>query len=166
MGHKIFGTPRIAERKNVPDLPPFSTNFPEARLITPLPPQSHRSPRPLFILPSGQGRSSLARSRSFHRARYACDFGRPFREGGAASGPPRTKVESYQPNDTHMSYIEDFEKEFGRKLLEEANTETLTRWVSEKLLESYRNGITAGQKGTQVIRKGQSRRRGSFGKAQ
>jgi hypothetical protein len=27
------------------------------------------------------------------------------------------------------------------------------------VLESYRNGITAGQKGVQAIRKGQSRRR-------
>lgn len=31
--------------------------------------------RPLFILPSGQGRSSPSRSGAFHRARYACDFG-------------------------------------------------------------------------------------------
>src|SRR2546421_5069079 len=36
----------------------------------------------------------------------------------------------------------------------------IVRRVSEKVLESYRNGITAGQKGVQVIRKGQSRRRG------
>ena len=41
----------------------------------------------------------------------------------------------------------------------------VVRWVSEKVLESYRNGITAGQKGATVIRKGESRRRGSFGKA-
>jgi hypothetical protein len=64
-----------------------------------------------------------------------------------------------------MSYIDEFEKEFGRKLLEESTTEALTQWVSEKLLESYRNGITAGQKGAKVIRQGESRRRGIAGKA-
>ena len=46
------------------------------------------------------------------------------------------------------------------------NTDSIVRWVSEKVLESYRNGITAGQKGATVIRKGESRRRGSFGKAE
>lgn len=40
------------------------------------------------------------------------------------------------------------------------------RWVSEKVLQSCRNGITAGQKGVQVIRKGASRRRGVFGRAE
>ena len=39
------------------------------------------------------------------------------------------------------------------------------RWVSEKILESYRNGITAGRKGETVIRNGKSRRRGSFTEA-
>lgn len=60
-----------------------------------------------------------------------------------------------------MTYIEKFEAELLRKL--ESSTEdsaAIVRWVSEKILESYRNGITAGQKGVQVIRKGQSRRRG------
>ena len=42
----------------------------------------------------------------------------------------------------------------------------LAHWVSEKLIESYRNGIKAGGNGTQVKRDGKSRRRGSFGKAQ
>ncbi len=50
-----------------------------------------------------------------------------------------------------MTYIEQFETEL-RKKYDEAQ--------DEKVLESYRNGITAGQKGTRVIRKGQSRRRG------
>lgn len=31
--------------------------------------------------------------------------------------------------------------------------------------ESYKNGITAGQKGAKVIRQGESRRRGISGKA-
>ena len=65
-----------------------------------------------------------------------------------------------------MTYIEQFEAELLKKLNSGLDGESVIRWVSEKVLESYRNGITAGQKGAQVIRKGQSRRRGSFGKAQ
>jgi hypothetical protein len=59
-----------------------------------------------------------------------------------------------------MTYIQQFEAELTQKLDNGTdNTLAIVRWVSEKVLESYRNGITAGQKGTQVIRKGQSRRR-------
>jgi hypothetical protein len=65
-----------------------------------------------------------------------------------------------------MSYIEQFETELLAKLNGKEDEASLVRWISEKVLESYRNGITAGQKGAQVIRKGESRRRGSFGKAQ
>jgi hypothetical protein len=60
-----------------------------------------------------------------------------------------------------MSYIETFEQELTEKL--ESGTEdtaSIVRWVSEKVLESYRNGITAGQKGATVKRQGQSRRSG------
>jgi len=66
-----------------------------------------------------------------------------------------------------MSYIETFEVELAAKL--EGGTEdtaSIVRWVSEKVLESYRNGITAGQKGATVKRQGQSRRRGIYGKAE
>ena len=59
-----------------------------------------------------------------------------------------------------MTYIELFEAELVRKLQSDEDATSIVRWVSEKVLESYRNGITAGQKGTQVIRKGKSRRRG------
>ena len=62
-----------------------------------------------------------------------------------------------------MSYITEFETELAKRLLSNETTETIVRWISEKVLESYRNGITAGQKGTVVKRKGQSRRRDSFG---
>jgi len=65
-----------------------------------------------------------------------------------------------------MSYIEQFEQELIAKLNGKEDTASIVRWTAEQVLESYRNGITAGQKGTQVIRKGQSRRRGSFGKAE
>jgi hypothetical protein len=64
-----------------------------------------------------------------------------------------------------MTYIESFEAELAAKLNSEEEVGSIIRWISEKVLESYRNGITAGQKGTQVIRKGQSRRR-SFPQAQ
>ena len=59
-----------------------------------------------------------------------------------------------------MTYIQQFEAELLKKLNDSNESDTaIVRWVSERVLESYRNGITAGQKGTQVIRKGQSRRR-------
>lgn len=59
-----------------------------------------------------------------------------------------------------MSYINEFEAELLKRLNGSEDEASIVRWVSEKVLESYRNGITAGQKGEQVIRKGQSRRRG------
>jgi hypothetical protein len=60
-----------------------------------------------------------------------------------------------------MSYIESFEAELARKLnTGTEDTAIIVRWVSEKVLESYRNGIKAGQEGVKVIRNGQSRRRG------
>ena len=59
-----------------------------------------------------------------------------------------------------MTYIQQFEAELIKKLEGTEDTATIARWISEKVLESYRNGITAGQNGTQVIRKGKSRRRG------
>ena len=60
-----------------------------------------------------------------------------------------------------MSYIETFDTELTEKL-ESAieDTASIVHWVSEKVLESYRNGITAGQKGATVKRQGQSRRSG------
>jgi uncharacterized membrane-anchored protein len=64
-----------------------------------------------------------------------------------------------------MSYIESFEQELIAKLNGKEDEASVVRWVSEKVLESYRNGITAGQKGATVKRKGQSRRRG-FGQEQ
>jgi hypothetical protein len=66
-----------------------------------------------------------------------------------------------------MSYIETFEQELAAKLEGATeSTEEIVRWVSEKVLESYRNGITAGQKGATVKRQGESRRRGFYGKAE
>jgi hypothetical protein len=66
-----------------------------------------------------------------------------------------------------MSYIESFDAELFAKLESGTeSTEAIVRWVSEKVLESYRNGITAGQKGATVKRQGQSRRRPFYGKAE
>ncbi len=65
-----------------------------------------------------------------------------------------------------MTYIQEFEAELLKKLNGPEDTASIVRWVSEKVLESYRNGITAGQKGTQVIRKGRSRRRGALPEGQ
>ncbi len=59
-----------------------------------------------------------------------------------------------------MSYIKEFEAELVKKLQSAEDTASIVRWISEKVLESYRNGITAGQKGETVKRKGQSRRNG------
>lgn len=65
-----------------------------------------------------------------------------------------------------MTYIEQFEQELGKKLQSAEDTASIVRWISEKVLESYKNGITAGRKGATVIRKGQSRRNGSVPQAQ
>lgn len=65
-----------------------------------------------------------------------------------------------------MSFIDDFEQEFSRRLETEKVTDNLIHWASEKVLESYRNGLNAAKKGERVIRQGKSRRRGSFGKAE
>ena len=65
-----------------------------------------------------------------------------------------------------MSYIQEFEAELLQKLAGTEDEASIVAWVSEKVLESYRNGITAGQKGTQVIRKGKSRRHSFIPEAQ
>ena len=58
-----------------------------------------------------------------------------------------------------MTYIQQFEAELVKKLNGKDDTATLVKWICEKVLESYRNGITAGEKGAKVIRKGESRQR-------
>ena len=61
--------------------------------------------------------------------------------------------------------IEQFEAELRKKLESAEDTATIIRWISEKVLESYKNGITAGRKGATVIRHGQSRRKDASPKA-
>ena len=53
-----------------------------------------------------------------------------------------------------MSYIKEFESELAAKLENAEDTASIVRWMSEKILESYRNGITAGRKGDTVRRFG------------
>jgi len=65
-----------------------------------------------------------------------------------------------------MSYINEFEQELIAKLNGKEDTASVVRWIVEHMLQSYKNGISAGQKGAKVMRKGESRRRGSFGKAE
>jgi hypothetical protein len=46
-----------------------------------------------------------------------------------------------------MSYIAQFEAELGKKLRGAEDSAAIVRWVSGKILESYRNGVIAGRKG-------------------
>ena len=62
-----------------------------------------------------------------------------------------------------MTYIEKFEKEL-LSLLNTTDERTIVEFASQKVLESYRNGLAAGGKGEKVIRQGKSRRSGSFPK--
>jgi hypothetical protein len=55
-----------------------------------------------------------------------------------------------------MSYIEQFEKELATKLTSGETGEAIVSWVSEKVLESYKNGIAAGRKKAAASRKGES----------
>ena len=64
------------------------------------------------------------------------------------------------------TYIETFETEFRKRLASTDSDDALVKWVSERVLESHRNGITAGQNSKTVKRQGESRRRGSTGKAE
>jgi hypothetical protein len=124
--------------------------------------------RPLFILPSGQGRCGLDAARltgqAFHRARYALTSD-AIQRVQASHGRHAQRSSIISQQQTSMSYIEAFEQELIAKLNGKEDEASVVRWVSEKVLESYRNGITAGQKGATVKRKGQSRRRG-FGQEQ
>src|SRR5690348_4374527 len=143
-------------------------------LIAPksVPPRSAESQITAFVSPP-PSLHFIMRSRSFQPSPvegvpprspnldYACHS-----ESAGVRPNAGTKVALLANSKTSMSYITDFETEFTKKLLSSEKSETLVRWVCEKLLESYRNGITAGQNGTTVKRPGESRRRGSYGKAE
>ena len=57
-----------------------------------------------------------------------------------------------------MTYIEQFEQELVKKLQSAEEPAAIVRWVSEEVVKSYRNGIATGQKGAQMMRKGESRK--------
>ena len=48
-----------------------------------------------------------------------------------------------------MSYIKDFETELLSKLNRREDAASIVRWVAERVLESYKNGIAAGKKRAQ-----------------
>lgn len=121
--------------------------------------------RPLSILSRGQGRSSPARSKAFHRARPTLTT-RAIPRVQASQSNAGTKVDLPANHQTSMTFIQQFEAELTKKLISSETSEAIVRWSSEKILESYRNGITAGRKGETVKRHGKSRRRDSSGKAE
>jgi hypothetical protein len=79
--------------------------------------------------------------------------------GQSGERPSAERSNFISQKNEKMTYLQQFEAELTAKLENGTdNTTAIVRWVSEKVLESYRNGITAGQKGAQVIRQGKSRR--------
>lgn len=64
-----------------------------------------------------------------------------------------------------MTYLQQFEEELRKKLESPEDQAAIIHWAGEELLKSYKNGITAGRKGASVIRKGESRRTASPGRA-
>lgn len=65
-----------------------------------------------------------------------------------------------------MSYMQELEAQMREQFKDAQSEEVFFRWVVQKVLESYKNGIKAGQKGAVVKRNGKSRGRDSFGKAE
>lgn len=63
-----------------------------------------------------------------------------------------------------MTFIQQFETELIQKLEGPEEMAAIVRWASQRVLESYRNGITAGQKGARLNRNGENDRRDTFGK--
>lgn len=117
------------------------------RPLSPPPGSSSGSSRPpLPIIPAGQDRFALLTSAG------------PSKVRGALT--PRQRSNFISQTSNTMTYIEEFEVELTKKLDSPENTGSIVRWVSDKMLESYRNGIKAGQKGEVVKRSGQSRRPG------
>jgi hypothetical protein len=45
-----------------------------------------------------------------------------------------------------MTYIEQFEAELVKKLQAGEDSAALGKWIREKVLESYKNGLAAGKK--------------------
>lgn len=45
-----------------------------------------------------------------------------------------------------MSYIKGFETELAKQLQSGMDQAALTKWVADKIVESYKNGLAAGRK--------------------
>ena len=65
-----------------------------------------------------------------------------------------------------MNYIEQFESELTKKLEGPEHTATIVEWLSQKVVESYKNGLAAGRKRVTVNRQGKNQSKGSPSKAQ
>ena len=63
------------------------------------------------------------------------------------------------------TYMQQFESDLIAKINGKEDEASIVRWICERVLESYRNGINAGRKGETVKRAGESRSRGFYGKA-
>ena len=55
-----------------------------------------------------------------------------------------------------MNYIKEFEVELAKKLNGHEDIASVVRWVSGKILESFKHGIIAGRKRPAVNRKEQN----------
>jgi hypothetical protein len=88
----------------------------------------------------------------------ALDYGWCVKSAGRLTSRHAQRSSIISQQQTSMSsYLQTFEAELAAKL--DSGTEdtaSIVHWVSEKVLESYRNGITAGQKGATVKRQSKS----------
>jgi hypothetical protein len=50
-----------------------------------------------------------------------------------------------------MSYIKEFEAELAKQLQSGMDQATLTKWLSDKILESYKNGVVAGKRAAAIL---------------
>lgn len=86
----------------------------------------------------------------------ALDYGWCVKSAGRLTSRHAQRSSIISQQQTSMAYIEQFEQELVAKLNGKEDTASIVRWVSEKVLESYKNGITAGQKGATVKRQSKS----------
>lgn len=131
-------------------------------VVVPFAKQDGRALPPVRLPPSFHFTS---RSRRLRFARHALTTAGASRVRAANEPHRRSRLLALNSH-TFMTFIEQFERALARMLDSgSADTADIVRWASEKILESYRNGITAGLQGATVKRPGVSRRSGLYGKA-
>ena len=57
----------------------------------------------------------------------------------------------------YVGYIERFEDELGRMLKGPATAEAIVKWASDRVFESYRNGVDVGKNAKQGVSKRQEK---------